>query len=287
MPTERKMTVKIDGKDHEIAPPEGFLHIDDVKESHIPKDHFQEELTRRVQSVTKDMVKEADLVKDPEFLKRFAEGKKDDLRKLLDIKIDKDAQDITKIQTEAMERVRREELSPLQTEVEAYKGEVGELRIRDLDAQTIQAGAGLRVVPDLMDLVKIYVRQHAGWDPERKAWFIKKQDGTEGFEFAVSPKKGGAPYMTVEEFLEKDKRSGSHKSWYEAGTQNGADFRGGSNGDLRSINLEQYQKLSPADKTKFGQEHPTEFANIMRQMQSAGEDRLYSRDRGMPALAKS
>lgn len=285
MPVE-KMTIELDGKTHELPVPKGFVHEDDIKDKYTPKDAFQEELTRRVQSVTKGLVKEEDLVKDPEFFKRYTEAKKEDLMKALNIPPSKDPVDVTKIQTEVMERIRRDEVKPLETGLKTASEEIGQLRSRDLDAQVVQIGSVLRVVPDLQDLVKIFVRERSGWDAERKQWFIKKFDGTEGFELSADPTKGGYPYMTVKEFLENDKRKGDHKNWYETGTQPGGDFRGGNNSDPRTMNVEQFNKLTPSEKTQFATAHPTEFTALMNQVRVAGEDRLFNKG-PLPALAKT
>lgn len=286
MPAERKISVELEGKTHELPVPAGFVHEDDLKELYIPKDQFQGELTRRVQSVTKDLKRPEDLLADPEFFKTFVDTRKEDLMKTLEIKPGDKDMDVTKIQTEVMERIRRDEVAPLQTQMKGASDEIDILRVRDLDGQVVQAGSMLRVVPDLQDLVKIFVRQRAGWDGERKQWFIKKLDGSEGFEFSADPNKGGYPYMTVREFLEKDKRSNEHKNWYEAGTQEGADFRGGhGSSDARSMNVEQFQKLPPAERTKFAQDYPAEFAALMQQIRIAGEDRLFNKG-PIPALVK-
>lgn len=277
MPAERKIQVEIEGKKHEVPVPEGFVHTDDLKETHVPKEHFQTELQNRVANITKGLRKPEDLLKDDDFFKTFVDTRRPDLVKVLDIKVDPKL-DVTKIQGEAIEQFKRTEFEPLAKKLEEGTREIGLLRERDFDAQVAEAAADLRVVPGLRDLVKVHVRNFFTWDPERRQWFQKKEDGTEGFELSADPKKGGHPYATVREFMIRLARDPERKSWFESAQQPGADYRGQpGGGGAKQTTLDQYEKMSQADKTKFAQDFPAEFRALMEQKRKAGEDKLFAR----------
>lgn len=275
MPTERKITVEIEGKKHEVLLPEGYVHTDELKDTHVAKEHFQTELQSRLANITKGLRKPEDLITDADFTKTFIEKRKDDLMKVLNITPSKSDIDVTKIQNETADRVRREELSPLAEKLKFADEEVGLLRGRDLDGQVATVGLDLGIDPTLMDLVKLFVAGKFGWDPERRQWFQKKVDGSEGFELSGNPNKGGQPYVGVREFLEGIHQKGSHKSWFTTTTQPGAGFRG--TGSPKSMTVEQFQKLSPNDKTKLYHENNDLYNSLMAQIQSAGEEKLFAK----------
>lgn len=271
----RKIKVKVEAAgEHEIEVPEEFLHKDDINEKYAPKDTFQAELERRVESITKERKKPEDLIVDDVFVKSLIDKRKDDVIKMLGLPKPGEGPDLTKVATEAEARVREAEVKPLAEQVKAGAEEISGLRGRDLDAQVHEAANTVGVVPDLVDLVKMYVRDRVGWDPKLKQWFVKKVDGSEGFEFSTDPKAGGAPYKKVRELLQDMARDPARKAWFADRTQAGADFRG--NGDVRGMTVDIFNKLKPADKTKFMTEHPEEAARIMGEIQTAGESRLFA-----------
>lgn len=269
----RKLTVPQGATEVEI--PKDWLHTEEIKDTHVTKEHFETEVKGRVERAQAGRFKPEELMESEDFLKTFVEKKKDPLMKLLDIKPTKDQIDVAKVVQETTEKVRREELGPAQVQLKTAGEEIHVLRVRGLDAQVAEAALRFRVRPDLLDLVKLYVRERADWDPERREWFIKKLDGTKGFETSLSSKAGGHPWMGVAEFLEKDSKSGEKKSWYDAATQAGPGYEGGPSGG-GTMTLEQFQKLSPADQTKYYHTNPTEYMQFMSQIQKAGEDRLFA-----------
>ena len=271
----------------EIELPPEWMHLEDIAETHTPKDQFQAELTRRVQSITKDLVKPEDLLGNEEFLKRVAAEKKDDMIKLIGILPPKGGDvDVAKIQAEVTERVRRDEVKPLFDQTKGLEAEVSLLRRRDLQATILEANKDLQVVPDLSDLVVMYVAERVVWDPTSKSWFVKKMDGTEGYEFSSDPQRGGHPYKGPRELLEDIKKKGDHKSWFTSGVQPGADFQKGPAGTPGSMSLEQYDALPSEQKTAFAQEHEQEFTRLMDLKRAAGEQKLASAGAMVPAGAK-
>lgn len=276
MPADRKLTIESDGKKIEAQIPAEWVHKDELGETHVPKDQFQAELARRVESITKGLVKPEELLADEKFLKRIAEEKKDPLMKLLNIKPPANDIDVAKLQTEAMERVRREELTPLQEKISGAEEEIGSLRVRALDAQVAEAANQHRVEPELLDLVKLYVRERVKWDPKLREWFVKKSDGSDGFEFSTNPKQGGHPYMGVAEFIEQTKKSGGKKAWFLAGTQAGPGFSGTGGGSGGTATLDQFRKMTPAQQTQVYRETPELFNQFMEQIRTDGEDKLFN-----------
>lgn len=280
MPRTLKIPVPQDAKaggEIDFALPDDFLHKDDIKESYLPKDHFEGELKRRVDSVTKGMHKKEDLLKDEEFLKEVAQSNRDKLIPLMGIDPKGNLPDLEKLTNEVTERVTKTHVDPLKVQVSQLGEENNALRLRSLSAQVYSAGSrpDSRIVPDLLELVEIHVRGKAGWDQERKEWFIKNAAG-DGFELSSNPKKGGHPYKTVDEFISDLAREEGKKAWFEAPGQPGAGYSG-SGGGANVTTLEQYNKLKPAEKTAFAQQHPEEFTRIMGEIAAAGEKTLFRR----------
>lgn len=273
MPHKIKFNAPTAGE-HEIELPAEFLHLDEVKTQYSPKDQFQSELERRVKSITEGLRKPEELITDEPFFKTFVEKRKDDLMKALNIPAPKDGPDIPKIRGELTEQITREQITPLQESIKAATTEIDSLRERDLAAQVFSSAAGLRVVPTLVDLVQLYVRGKAGWDKEQKQWFIKKEDGSEGFEFSSDPKKGGHTFLGIKEYMEKLSVSPDKKSWFEVGSQPGAGFNAGS-GNPKTMTVDQFQKLSAADKTKLYSDSPDDFTRLMDEIRQAGETKLF------------
>lgn len=261
--------------DHEVAFPdfEKYLSLEEVAASHMPKEAFQTELERRVTGITKDLRKPDDLVKDPDFLKRMAKERRDDLIKELGITQTPGAPDIAKIRDEIAAAINTETVTPLKAQVAAGVQEIDILRVRDLDGQIVAAQAANRAVPGLQDLITLYVRGRSAWDPDRKQWFIKKEGG-EGFEFSTDANKNGHPFMTPKEYVARLVKDPEKKSWFETGTQEGPGYTG-VKGDPRAMTLTAYNALSAADKTQFGVDNPVEFARIMQEIATAGENKLF------------
>jgi hypothetical protein len=255
--------------EHDVEIPADYLHKDDVTKTHVPKDQVEPIIVDRLTRATKGLAKPDDLVRNDEFLQRVATERKEDLVKLLGLPADK--VDVPKIQQEAVERLNKETVEPLTKKVGELATDNATLQGRVLDAQVTEASVDLNVDPELRDLVKLFVRQNFAWDPEKKEWFQKKAGG-EGFEFSGDPNNTGQPYVMVKEYLTKIKREGKNKSWFLAGTQNGSSFS--NTGDASTMTAERYDKLPPAEKTKFAVEHPDRFAAIMEEKQQAGERKL-------------
>lgn len=279
MAVDRKFKFKIGDVEHEAVVPEGWLAKAEVAEDFMPKDKFQEELKRRVDSATKELKKPEDLLNDEEFLTKAATEKKDFFVKLLEVKAGDI--DVAKLQTEAMDRVRTDEVKPLQEAAKKTVETIQVLRRRDLDGQIATAALTLGVDPELNDLVKIFVRDHSNYSPDHDSWLIKRLDGSDGFELSTDPdKQGSHPYMSAAEFLEVTKKGGKKKIWFKATTQEGVDYQGAEHGDGRVATLDQFTKLSPADQTKFYGTNPEQHGKFMDQIRTKGEQSLM--DSGSP-----
>lgn len=272
----REFKFKVGEVEHTATVPEDWVHKTEVDEGFMSKTKFQEELKRRVDGVTKGMVKSEDALKDEEFLTKAAEANKEFFVKLLEIKPGKEGDvDVAKLQKEAMDRVRQEELKPVQEASTKKDEEIQRLRLRDLDGQIATAAITLGVDPELTDLVKIHVRDNSIWSQELNQWLVKRQDGSGEFEFSTDPDKpGGHPYMGPAEFLEVTKKGGKKKVWFKASTQAGIDFKGDEFGADRAATLDQFKKLTPAQQTEFHGKDPTKYAEFMSQISAAGESAL-------------
>lgn len=274
MPKDRKVKVTHGSEQIDFSIPEDWFHKDDISETHIEKGKFATQLNERVTEVTRGMFKPDDLIKDPAFVKRVAEEKKDDVLKVLNISPSRTDVDVAKIVTETTEKIRREELTPLQKQMEASVGEIGQLRLRALDAEVAEACLIHGVVPDMADLVKLWVKEQTGWHGERKDWFVKKSGAENEFEISTDP-KSKHPYAGVSELIGKTKQKGEKKSWFLAGTQPGPGYTGG--GGSGAVTLEEFQKKSPAERTQFYRDNPDQYSQFMNQIRESGEDKLFNK----------
>lgn len=280
---DRKIQVEHAGAKLEVEIPAEWIHKDEVGKTHVTKEFFETEVGNRLASATKGRFKPEELMADEAFLKTIVEQKKEPIVKLLGIKPNSEI-DVQKVTTDITERVRREEVKPLQDQTKGLNEENDLLRVRSLDAEIAEAAIPLRVPEDLLDLVKIYVRERMKWDGERKQWFVKNSKG-DGFEVSTSSKAGGHPYMGARELMEQLAKSGTKKSWFGSALQPGGDYRGGG-GAAGVVTLEQFQALSPSEKTKFYQDTPDEFRRFMALIRDKGEQTLFDRSRGTPATVK-
>ena len=100
MAISREFKFKVGDSEHTVSVPEEWVHKTEVEEGYMSKTKFQDELKRRVDSVTTGMVKTEDALKDESFLTKAAEANKDFFLKLLEIKPGKDGDvDVAKLQT--------------------------------------------------------------------------------------------------------------------------------------------------------------------------------------------
>jgi hypothetical protein len=283
MPKDRKVKVPHGTEAIDFTIPEEWFHKDDIAETHVEKSKFATELSSRVAEITKDKKTADELLSDEKFIERVAKEKKDAVLKVLNINPSRTDIDVAKITEEAMAQVRKDEVEPLKKQLPEKDKEIDSLRLRALDAQVAEACIANGVVGDLTDLVKLYVRERTTWDGDRKDWFVKKKDGSSGYEISTNP-KSPHPWQGVSELLEKTKQSGEKKSWFVAGTQAGPEFKGGGGGGSGAVSLESFQKLSPAERTQFYRDHPTEYSTFMDQIRQSGESALFDKKSGAPTV---
>lgn len=272
MPMDRSIEVEANGAKVKVAIPTGWVHENDIRETHVTKDHFEGEIRNRLATATQGRFKPEELMADETFLKTIAEKQKDKLIPLLQIQPPKDAADIVRIQKDIEDRITQQVVTPLQTTNKTLVEEIDVLRTRDLDSQSALACADLQVVPENVDLVKLYIRQRMAWSPEQKAWFVKKASG-EGFELSLDSKKGGTLHMQAGELLETIHRSGEKKGWFVAAGQSGANFRG--NRGSGQMTLEEFVKLPSGEQTALYTSDPKLFNEFQAKIAAKGEELLY------------
>lgn len=279
MPADRKFTFEKGDQKIEAEVPSGWHHQSDLKDTHVEKSQFASELDRRVQEITKNRKTPDELLSDEGFLKTVATTKKDPILKILNIEPSRVDLDVQKMTSEITDRVTREVVSPLENKAKELEAENSFLRDQSLDAEAIQAAVAMRVPEDMQDLVKLFIRQHSKYDPASKRHFIKKLNGQDGFELSSDPQKNGHPYMTPRELLEREKRSGNRKSWFNVASQAGPGFESGP-GHEGELTLDQFKKMTGAQQTAVYQKNPEVYNSFMEAIRQEGENALFAKSGG-------
>lgn len=211
----RKITVQIDGKEVEIELPAEYLHQDDVKKAYMPKDAFQEELSRRTAGISNSTLEKLLNGEDMDTITKIAEKHgligKDKLN------------EAQKSVAEKLEAARREwedkHLKPERTKAEQAHGRVQKLLHSVLVSNILTAAAEAGVKkpmlkplvdgkPETAPIVSM-LGSLFGYDEKTEQHYVRDGDS---FAFSSTP-TGGAPYKRVSEFV---------KEW--AGDKSNTDF---------------------------------------------------------------
>lgn len=205
--------VEINPADHGLVP------ADDV----MPRDRFQEELKRRLQG----RYRVEEIAENDEALEALREQRPDLFRS--DDDGDGGGGEGRGITEEDLDRIRQEwrkqELEPMAQTVEELEAENQRLRREELKRKALEAFDAVGVQKGLRPLVLEFYgnRDRVGFHEDDGEWYLK-----DGDHFLPSASEG-ARYVTIQEDLEKKKKSGEFADWFESTTREGAGF-GGSSG---------------------------------------------------------
>lgn len=189
--------VTVEGKEHDVPLPKGYLPEADVTAKYVPKGAHNDQMARLRKELDgkKDLKPADDLLNDPEF--------KDKAVKTWGLNTATNEQFQEQLKR-ATETVHEREVKPREKKLAEALAEVTALRERELDGQIVAAAAAVKVDDRYLKpttkggkpLIVAMLRESFGFDGEHRAWFAKGANG-----FAYSQQDGGAPYMPVMEFM--------------------------------------------------------------------------------------
>ncbi len=189
----------------------------DVKEKYVPLAEHHATVKSEAAKVRKGFdgfVKADSLLDDEAFLERVAVERGDKLRPRLQIKAAPSGEELEKLTRSIEERATK----PLLEKVELLSKETAELRIERLRTDVGKACTTLDVADDAPELIELYYERRTRWDPDHKGFFLVSPSNPEEFEPTDFPKRGKAPWKTIEEDLAEIRKSDKKKGWFKAGS---------------------------------------------------------------------
>ncbi len=252
-----KIKVEIEGKEHEVELPGGYISEDSLGDKYVKKDFFEQEVQRRVKSAKENAKNE--LKSDNEFFAAFAKER--------GIPLSEDGKykppskpdiDIDKIKSEVEQNLRDTEIAPREQKL-------NKLLQSKLHGEIIQAASAVGIKKSLIESfndgaappIVNMVKEYFGYDEENDYWAIR--DG-EKFRYSNNP-NNSRPYMGAKEFLEVLKKNDSWKDFFEDTRQRGSNFQGTQSGS--SAQTKKRSEMTAKEKSDFIKEYgDAEFRNI-------------------------
>lgn len=262
-----KFKVQVAGAEHEVeiaAIPEK-----DVAEKYVPLGEHEATVRSTGARVRKEFdgyVKPDALIEDDTFVDTLLSKRGDAIAAKLKIQRAPDGAAMELLQKQAEERVGK----PLTEQLTAREREIAELRVEKLRGEVGRSCRALDVADDAPELIELYYERRTRWDPEHKGFFIVDPANPDGFEPTEHPKRGKAPWKTIEEHLAEIRKSDSKKGWFKAGSS-GKAVELGRPGEGKGAPLaEQIAAAEAAGKW-------ADAARLKREMLEQATDRASSR----------
>lgn len=250
MPDTIPVTVEVDGEERtiEVDPSEhGLLPEDQVREGYMPRDRFQEELSRRLQG--KYGVDE--IAQSEEALEELRARRPDLFRS----EGDGDGGDGAGLTEEDLDRYREEwrarEVRPLEERAESLEQQVQTLRREQLKRVALEAFDEVGIRKGLRPLVlEFYASSdRVGFHEDEGGWYLR-----DGDHFLPSASEGSR-YVTIREDLERKKSEGDFADWFESTTREGAGFGGSGEGGGRKQITTKADIKTRKDRIAYIEEH--------------------------------
>lgn len=279
--TRPEITVTIEGKQHTVPAPEGWMPEAEVKENFMPKDQFAQELEKRAKAKTKGLVKPDDLLTDEEFLTRVVghEENKNRIFALLGIKPGEGPKDVDvaelrrKIETDVTARFEEQRVKPMQKQVESLETLVGLLRERDWRAEFITAAADIGLQDEMAEPLAAFFRKQFRFDEEADGWYKVGEDGE--LEINIRPEPNGSRYVTVAHVLTEHRRDGKHQTWFKPPT-GGAGYQGGRGSGKSRVTYDQFKAMSDVQRAQLRADDPDTWKQFMAQVEEEGSSKLFA-----------
>lgn len=263
MAGESKPTIKItvDGAEKEVALPDGVLLESDVRARFTEnavvaqqKADFEKEIRGKLP---------AELMNNEEYIERLVRVKGETLRQRLGIKKG-DEPDKDKL----LEQFRDQELKPLTEQLSAKDVRINELleRQQQNEAKVACVDGGIR--DELLDLVQPWVAAQMKWSDEHKAYVVIENGEV---QYKVGENGRTVP-KTALDLLADVEKSGKKKDWFKARVRDGANYQG-SRGS-RTVSLDDFEKMSPADRSKLHKDEPELYRQLMQAREEKGNAAL-------------
>jgi len=246
-----KVKVTIEGKEHEVELPAGYIAEESLNDKYVKKEFFESEVQRRVKAAKENA--KSELKGDSEFFLTVAKERGIPLTE--DGKYKPPAKpdlDIDKIKSEVEHSIREKEIVPRDQKL-------NKLLLSKLHGELIQAASAVGIkkslieslsdgaAPPIVNMVKDYF----GYDEENDYWVVRDGDK---FRYSNNP-NNARPYMGAKEFLEGLKKQDSWKDFFEDTRQRGSNYQGSTTG---SAGTKKRSEMTPQEKAAYVQEHGRE-----------------------------
>jgi len=258
-----KVKVKIGEEVHEVDPSSltapdshrlAFYEADKAPDGFVSTKFMNEEMERR----TSGKVNKKDLFADDDFWKEFAGNR--------GVTLDKDGKpvqpkdiDVAKLH----EDWKRQHLEPVTTKNQNLEKSLTELRDQNKLAALLRAAEQANVRKSMRTPIKNgtsaienFAASFFEYDPESRQFAqVKKrgEDGTVEFEYSPNPSQDRR-YAGFGDFFGELKKQPEFEEWFDKETQTGSGFRTNGSGGSKRMTREQFEGMSPSDKTAFMKE---------------------------------
>jgi hypothetical protein len=244
-----KIKVNIEGKEHEVQLPEGYISEESLNDKYVKKDFFESEVQRRVKAAKENAKNE--LKSDTDF---FASAAKE-----RGIPLTEDGKykppskpdiDIDKIKSEVEQNLREKEIAPRDQRL-------NRLMQSKLHGEIIQAASAVGIKKSLIESfndgvappIVNMVKEYFGYDEENDYFAIREGDK---FRYSNNP-NNSRPYMGAKEFLEGLKKQDSWKDFFEDTRQRGSNYQGTQSGGKPTA--KKRSEMSRAEKIAYVEEY--------------------------------
>lgn len=275
------IVVQIEGKEHTVQLPAGWLHEDAVKVDYLPKEQFAQEVEKRARAKVKGMVKPEDLLGDEAHLRRMLEleENKPKAYEILGLEPGKPGKEVDvaelrrKVEADLSARLAEAELKPRDEKIKLLEELVGHLRERDFRAEFMTAAADVRLNDEMIEPLAAYFRQQFRFDADENGWFKVGEDGE--LELSLKPEPGGSRHVTVAHVLEEARRGGKHGTWFKA-PAGGSGYRPGKAGGKRHTTLEEFKAMGDVERRRLREEDLEQWRELLNQEADEKSRQLYA-----------
>lgn len=267
MPEPRSISFKPEGAEAavDVPLPEGYATPEELETGYVPRAQVEARIREASRTATNGLMSLEDATASEAVRKAVADQHADWFRETLSIEPGKGV-DVDKLR----EQIRTDEVTPLQTTIEAQGTEIQSLRTRwrDGDIHAAMGTHGLKA--QFRPLALAMARERMRWAEDHKGWFVGVDGKPDEFVYATKPEQGQAPFQEADEFFQQLRSSGDYPDWWDSTMKPGSGYQGGS-GLPSDMNLEAFQKLSDVERTEFHRKDPDTWRKLMAELRKANE----------------
>ncbi len=260
------LTVTLDGAEREVtlddeSLPAGLMSERLLRERFVPKtqlDTVRSGIDAEIAKALEGKFSNVELLGNEEALTEFLPSLVTAQRaQLLEILgVDESGQVDPQQIEHIRETIRKQELLPVQTELEKTSTENGVLRSGLLENDVLKASLLVGVAEGLEELLTGYYQERCVWSEEHRQWFLKDDQGRPDVAIAADRPKNLPPFRTVLDDLSEKRESGDVKTqgWFSSQQRDGIGY-GGADESRGGPRAKPRSKMTDAEKSAYITEH--------------------------------